>query len=174
MSNPLVAFRNSKELIARTGQTHAATQRDDVVNDTGLCNFYPGDFTYLLDETLEIELASCEDADIPQLLAVQLQMTGVKGYEVAMAEEWQVSYRLQNIWKKDEAGRLTLGGRSKNALVLMFRTGEAYDRDQKRRLRVSDEIAKSVEEKRDEMRDKLGQIGQVRMALEDDHSTRRE
>ncbi len=50
----------------------------------------------------------------------------------------------------------------------MFRTGEAYDRDQKRRLRVSDEIAKSVEEKRDEMRDKLGQIGQVRMTLEDE------
>ncbi len=168
-SNPLVQFRNPDSIIRKTGQTHATTRREDVSNDTeGLSSIYQGEFTYKPNPTLEIDLAFWEDNDHPKAISMYYQMIGSKGYQVAMFKDWSVAERLKPMWKKDAAGRLTLGGKAKNTMVLMWRTGQSYDIDQKKRLRWSDEISKSAEEKQAEMQDKLGSLGKVRVTIEDE------
>lgn len=171
-SNPLVAFRKPKEIAKRTGESHFLTQRDDVVNDSeGLISIYPGEFTYIPDSTMEIDLVTWEDdTDNPKSFSLYWKMTGKDGYQVAMAKDFKVATRLSTAWKADESGRLTLGGKSSKTLVLMWRTAESYDAARERRLRISNDVQKSAEEKQAEMQDRLESIGaSVKVSLRDDN-----
>lgn len=160
-SNPLASFRTPDSIKAQTGETHFKTQREDVYNDTeGLSSIYPGEFTYKLDPSLEIDLALWEDdPDQPKSISLFYKMTGRDGYNVAMAKDWEVSERLRIAWKADVEGRLTLAGRSKKTLVLMWRTGESYDLANERRLRISNDVQKTAEEKQAEMQESLAPLG---------------
>lgn len=172
-TNPLVNFRKPDNLARKTGETHFFTQRDDVPNDQGISSIYPGEFTYTKDAALEIELALWEDNDDPKMLALYYKMTGRDGYQPAKFDEWRVADRLMEAWKGDDAGRITLGGRSKNTLVLMWRTGESYDKAFNERLRFSNDVQKSAEEKQAELSDKLAPLGarvSVSVTDEDDDS----
>lgn len=170
ISNPLVAFRMPEWMKRQTGLTHHDTRREDVENDAeGLCNIYPGEFKYKPDPTLEIELAIWEDTEHSKSLSMYHKMIGKDGYNVAMASDFDVCSRLSHAWKADDAKRLTLGGKSKNSLVLMWRTGENYDKAQVRRLRISNEVQKSAEERQAEMQDKMNPLGgTVRISVVDD------
>lgn len=168
-SNPLVAFRVPKTLQRKFG-THFLTQRDDVINETeGLTSVYPGEFTYMKDPTLEIEIATWEDSAHPKSISMYFKMTGKDGYNVMMADEWKLADRIAIAWQKDASGRLTLKGRATDTLVLMWRTGENHDDAQKRRLRISDEIQMSAEERNAKMQDAAARLGgRLETTLEDD------
>jgi hypothetical protein len=170
-SNPLTAFRVPVELQKRLGQTHFNTQRDDVINDTeGLTSIYPGEFQYIPDPTQEVQLVTWEDDDSQKALSLYLKMTGRDGYQPCLAKDWKVATRLETTWKPDAGGRLTLSGKSKNTLVLMWRTGESYDAAREQRLRWSNDVAKSAEEKQAELQDQLESLGaSVKVTLRDDN-----
>lgn len=170
-SNPLAAFRKPEALKRRTGESHFNTQRDDVINDSeGLTSIYPGEFTYIPDPALEIDIVTWEDdPDNAKSFSLYWKMTGTDGYQPAMAKDFKVATRLSTAWKADEGGRLTLGGKSTKTLVLMWRTGQKYDEARARRLRISNDVQKSAEEKQAEMQDRLEAIGaNVKVTLRDD------
>ena len=168
-TNPVVSFRKPAKLSRSTGSTHFDTKREDVVNDMSMLNIYPSDFTYLKDQTLEVDFALWEAREEIQSHNSYMRMTGRDGYQIAMASEWKVDTRLQNAWKADVAGRLTFGGMSTNTMVLMWRTGERYDIAERQRLKVSDEIQKSAEEKKAELQERFNELGaKVSVNLVDD------
>jgi hypothetical protein len=164
-TNPLVNFRRPQQL----GGGHFDTKREDVVNDIGALSIYQGDFKYRLNPSLEIDLALWEDTGSTQSFAQYMKMTGQDGFNVAMAEEWDVATRLQLAWKSDGAKRLTFGGMSTNTMVLMWRTGESADKSSARSLKWSNEVNKTAEDRAAELQDKLGPLNaSVSVTLEDD------
>lgn len=171
-TNPLYQFRRPAWEREKTGETHAFTPRGSVENDTGVLTIYPGDFTYEPDKTLEIEFGLWEDNDSQESFKSYLNMTTREGFNVAQAKDFEVSDRLKLVWKGDESGRLTMGGRSKVTMVLMWRSGDRSDEAFKRRTKVSDQVQQSVEERKDALQNKLDSLGaEVTMSLEDDDGT---
>lgn len=167
-TNPLWSFRKPEAIKRETGEAHFNTQREDVINDTGMLNVYPGDFTYK-DPTLEMDFGFWEDNGTPQSFATLWKMTGREGFEIAKAEEFKVSERIALAWQKDSGGRLTIGGADKNTMVLMFRTGEKASESQKKRLSMSDSVQQSVEEREAQLRGTYEREGvRIAASIEDD------
>lgn len=155
------------------GQFYAITDRDSVVNsENTVASIFPGDFTYTPDSTIEIELSMWEND--PQSImssSIWIKMAG-KGWKPCMASEWEINDdRLKVAWQADVAGRLALGASATKSLVLMWREAEHFKKDQERRLRASNDIAKSAEEREAEIAGKLGRLGDdvsVSLTIEDD------
>lgn len=153
-SNPLVSYRAPSKMPrgvprAPVHGRHFIPNQEDVVNDVGMLNVYRGDFTYTKDKTLEIEIGFWEDSGSERSVAMLFSMQK-RGWQFALAKEWELADRIKLAWRKDVGGRITFGGRSggtkEPTMVVMWRTGEQYDKYQKQREKQSDNINRSVEE----------------------------
>lgn len=151
-ANPLYNFRAPKRLPRKHAKVHGEhfiTQKGDTINDGGIRSIYPGTFRLRSNPGLELEFKLWEDIDDErgQSLNHFLRMTVQQGFEVALAKEFDVDFRYRQVWKKDNGGRLTLGGRSKPAHVLMYRTGAKADEVAAEKLARSTSIQQSAEQK---------------------------
>lgn len=177
-TNPLYAFRAPAGIKHHlVDGDHFVTRRQDVVNDSGAFNIYPGMFAYKPDRALEVDLAIWEDSSAPGAEGMKSRanyyaMTTREGFQVCMAKEWDVIEEAAKIvWKRDDAGRLTFGGAGVNTMVLMFRTSERAERAQVEKSRNIREINETPEEKRARLVDKYARLGaSVSVELEDDSS----
>lgn len=176
-TNPLVNYRapntpETRNHPFRDGN-HFRFSRENAVMSNSMVTVFPGEFRYAADPTLEIDLAFWEDRPDMNSKGEYLTMTIQKGYQVAMASEFEVcDDRLKIAWQADAAGRLTFGGMSTNTMVLMWRTGEAADRDLKSRTKLSDEVQQSAEEREAALSDKLAPLNaSVSMSIVDDDGT---
>lgn len=173
VTNPLVDFRVPEALQSRHGK-HFQTTRDEVYNAEGtMLNIFMKEFRYKLDPTLEIEIKMWEDRQDLNSRRTFLTMTGPnEGFQPMMAAEWEIEERLKHVWKADVSGRVTFNGDATNTFVLMWRTGTKSDESAKRKLRWSDDVQRSAEEKQAMMQDKLAPLGaHVEMSVEDDDGT---
>jgi hypothetical protein len=173
-TNPLYSFRapDSAKNHPHYDNGYFNHRRQDVVNDTGALNIYPGAFRYLPDETLEVDFGVWEDFPRPEAMRQFFAMTTREGYNVAMGSDWEIVDPITAVaWKIDQAGRLTFGGTSTNTLVLMWRTGEAAAKAQKEKMKLIDQIAMSAEEAQSKYQEKLGPLGaEVRVTMEDENA----
>ena len=175
LTNPLFAFRAPAGLKnhPHLDGDYLNTKRQDVENDTGAFNIYPGMFAYKPDRTLEVDLAIWEDLD-DQTTARQLyNMTTHEGFEVCQSDQWEVVDPIaQDVWKPAAGGKLTFLGRATKCAVLMWRTGEEAERRRKSKLRNIEYINKTPQEKQQEMQARLGPLNaSVSVTLEDDGET---
>lgn len=180
-ANPLVSHRAPRRIPrihARLHGQHFIPNREDVINASGALNIYPGDFTYRPDPALEIDFGLWEDSGQLKTVSEGMSMTMTKGYNVALASDFEVSARIQMAWKADVAGRLTFGGLAGGmhspTMVLMWRTGQKHDqlREANRELQQSNNIQQSVEQKMAEstatMSERTGEKIRSTVTYEDD------
>lgn len=151
-ANPLYGFRAPKRLRANHSPTHGdhfITQKADVINDTGILNIYPGYFRLRSNAQQELDFKVWEDVDDTrgESMAQYLRLTTQEGFTEALAKDFDIQFRIRQVWKKDTGGRLTLGGKTKPAFVLMYRTGEEAAAREAERLRRMPDIHTSVEQK---------------------------
>jgi len=146
------------------------TRRQDVINDTGALNVYPGAFRYLPDSTLEVDFAIWEDLPTAQSRAMLFSMQTREGYNVVMADEWEIVDDLYKMaWKRDSGGRLTFSGADTNALVLMWRTGEEADRADEAKRGMLRQVSRSAEEAQSQYQEKLGPLGaDIRVTIDEE------
>jgi hypothetical protein len=174
-ANPLYQYRAPRGIRhPHVDGDHFSTRREDVINDTGVLNIYPGMFRYTPNPSLEVELAVIEDAPDPRVQANVIHMLMREHFQECRSDEWEVLDEVvAKVWKP-AAGRLTFMGAVSNCLVLVFRTAEEAERVKKLNMSNGAEISKSPEDVEAEMNDKLGPLGaSVRVDLSDDDGTDR-
>ena len=163
-ANPLYRFRAPQRLPRKHAPVHGdhfITQKSDMANDTGIREIYPGYFRLRADPNLELDFKIWvdEDDERGESMSQWLRLTTMEGFAEAQFKDFDINFRIRNVWKKDQGGRITLGGRSKPAHVLMFRTGEVAAQRETERLAKSTDIQKSVEQKAAETAGKAGYSG---------------
>lgn len=160
-SNPLVAYRAPQRMPRRHAPVadspsgrHFVTDRLSVANSRSPLNPFPGDLTYKPNSSIELDFGLWEDNGSPMSAKEGVSMTMFGLYKEAMASDFVVSDRVKMAWKPDVAGRLTFNGAPGGstitpATVLMWRTGEEYDRvqDANPQLKQSRDIQMSVNDK---------------------------
>lgn len=160
-SNPLVTDRTPQRMPRRHAPTaefasgrHFVTDRLSVVNSRSPLNPFYGDLTYKPDPTIELDFGLWEDNGTPMSAKEGVSMTMFSLYKEAMAKDFIVADRVKMAWKPDVAGRLTFNGAPGGstitpATVLMWRTGEEYDRVQEAnpQMKQSRDIQMSVADK---------------------------
>ena len=158
-SNPLYNYRAPRKLPKKHARinaagTHFIPEMEEVVNDTSMISIYPSYFRLRANPHQEIEFKLWEDRQknvSPESIKYAKRdyqnMTMRDHFRVALAKEFDINERVKEWWKKDIGGRITFGGESENATVLMWRTGEEADAAEKKKLRLSDSIQQSVEQK---------------------------
>lgn len=162
-ANPLYQYRAPKgaeRFHPNVEDGYFTTRRQDVVNDTGVFNIYPGAFRYKPNPVLEVDLAIWEDNADPKNKANYYNMTMREHYEVCKFDEWEIveeAYGL--VWKRDAAGRITFGGDPTNTHVLLWRTGEDAEHSVSAKRRMADEVNKTPEEKAAELDEKYASLG---------------
>ena len=161
-ANPLYQFRAPKKLRNHPHKegSHFVTPRGEVVNDTGALNVYPGMFKYIPDPTLEVDIAIWEDmAGDMRAQAHRYNMQLRESYEVMNPDQWEVVDEVaKGVWKPDGTGRLTAFGATQNALVLMFRTGDAAEAAMHRRAKDFEAVDKSPEQLQAELQEKYAPL----------------
>jgi len=151
-ANPLFAFRAPANLpkgaVQRVHGDHFITPKEEVSNELSVLAIYPGMFRYRANPAMEIDFALWNDSDDDQGYSLRdwSRLTGA-GFVEAQAKDFDVQYRYRQLWKPDMGKRITLGGRTKPATVLMWRTGEVANEKERAKLARSDDIQKSVEQK---------------------------
>lgn len=151
-ANPLYRYRAPQRIPRKHASLHGdhfITQKGEVANDTGIREIYPGYFRLRSNPAQELDFIIWEDIDDErgESMAQWLRLTTMEGFAEAQFKEFDINFRIRNVWKKDQGGRITLGGRTKPAHVLMVRTGEVAAEREAERLSKSDDIQKSVEQK---------------------------
>ena len=93
-----------------------------------------------------------------------------EGYNVVMADEWEIVDDLYKMaWKRDSGGRLTFSGADTNALVLMWRTGEEADRADEAKRGMLRQVSRSAEEAQSQYQEKLGPLGaDIRVTIDEE------
>lgn len=149
-SNPLVNFRAPRRLPrihAPVIGGHFFPKRQDMIADTML-DIIPGDFAYTPDRILELDLrVYAEDASTESAKS-SFNLFGREGFRVATTEHFEIAEHMRHIWGEDAGKRIVMQhGKRVATMVLVWRTGEAYDKAQKRLTFQSDNIQKTMEER---------------------------
>lgn len=151
-ANPLYQFRAPEKLPKGAPQRvhggHFLTPKEEVSNELSVLAIYPGMFRYRPNPSMELDFALWNDADDEQGYSLRdwSRLTG-SGFMEAQAKDFEVQHRYRQLWRPDSAKRITLGGRTKPATVLMWRTGQVAEEKERAKLARSDDIQKSVEQK---------------------------
>jgi len=149
-ANPLFNFRAPKKLRkihAPVHGEHFITKQEDVINARGsVASVYPGDFRLRSNPTMEIDIKLWEDSDSDRSLLDWSRMTAA-GFQEALAKDFDINFSKRHLWRPDLGKRITLGGRTKPATVLMWRTGAEAQKEQEEKLRRSTDVQTSVEQK---------------------------
>jgi len=149
-ANPVYSFRAPKKLPEKHAAVHGEhfiTDQKDVINDrSSVAAIYPGYFRLRSNPTQELDFKLWEDREDTHSLRDWARMTG-EGFTEALAKDFDINFRVRHLWRPDTGKRITLGGHTKPALVLMYRTGEEAQRKQEEKLRLSTDVQTSVEQK---------------------------
>jgi hypothetical protein len=155
-ANPLVAFRAPRRLPrvhVPVMDGHFYPKREDY-NANSMLEIMPGDFIYKPDPTLEIDLKVYAEDNSAESAKSSFNLFGREGFKAATTDEFEIAEHMAFLWVADAGKRIVLQhGQRVAVMVLVWRTGEAYDRAQRRLTAASDEVQKTMEAKMAEMAD---------------------
>lgn len=89
------------------------------------------------------------------------------GWTEALASEFYLSERAQNVFQPDAKGRLTVGGSGTQTLVLFCRSEERYEEAMKRVRKYTTDVGKSAEERMGELGARLAYAGMMPSIIEE-------
>lgn len=148
----------------KTGQTRPLTRKD--IGHPGILFIGRGDLVCKKDPHKRVAHRWIELDE--HTYAMEQYINAInEGYQFATTDEFSIRPSLQQIWRGNTEKIITLGGKDKGTLAIMWIDEDAYDQNHAKELRLSDSVDRDLAEKMRAAAEQINRSGDPTYRIQD-------